>query len=64
MDCERITILSPINIAVQIISDLNLEAPKAYDVFEIVPRAPYLAMPGDIGNVTAHKDEYLAFLTM
>lgn len=49
--------------AVQILSDLHLEAPKAYDIFEIVPKAPYLALLGDIGNVASHKDECFAFLT-
>ncbi|PNY27562.1 Uncharacterized protein TCAP_02514 [Tolypocladium capitatum] len=48
--------------AVQILSDLHLEAPKAYDTFEIVPNAPFLALLGDIGNVVAHKDDCLAFL--
>ncbi|KAI8294541.1 hypothetical protein K4K59_005038 [Colletotrichum sp. SAR11_240] len=47
---------------VQIISDLHLESPKAYDIFEIVPKAPVLALLGDIGNVAAHKDDCLAFL--
>lgn len=49
--------------AVQILSDLHLEAPKAYDFFNIVPKAPYLALVGDIGNVASHKKDYLAFLT-
>lgn len=49
--------------AVQIVSDLHLEVPKVYDFFEIIPKAPYLALLGDIGNVAAHKDDYLAFLT-
>lgn len=40
----------------QILSDLHLEAPKAYDLFDIVPKAPYLALLGDIGNV---KDDGL-----
>jgi len=35
----------------QILSDLHLEAPAAYDVFTIIPKAPYLALLGDIGNV-------------
>ena len=48
--------------AVQILSDLHLEAPKAYDVFEIIPKAPYLALLGDVGNITAHKDDCLTFL--
>ncbi|KAF7198641.1 hypothetical protein HII31_00380 [Pseudocercospora fuligena] len=47
----------------QIISDLHLESPKAYDVFDIVPRAPHLALLGDIGNVVAHKGEFFGFIT-
>ncbi|OJJ42609.1 hypothetical protein ASPZODRAFT_76546 [Penicilliopsis zonata CBS 506.65] len=35
----------------QIVSDLHLEAPAAYDLFEIPARAPFLALLGDIGNV-------------
>jgi predicted phosphodiesterase len=49
--------------AFQIVSDLHLESPKAYDVFEIVPKALYLALLGDIGNIVPHKEEVLAFLT-
>lgn len=49
--------------AIQILSDLHLEAPKAYDVFEIEPKAPHLALLGDIGNVAAHRDDFLGFLT-
>jgi hypothetical protein len=49
--------------AVQILSDLHLEAPKAYDFFNIIPKAPYLALLGDIGNLASHKDDCLAFLT-
>lgn len=46
--------------AIQILSDLHLETPIAYDLFDIPPKAPYLALLGDIGNV---KDEGLfAFL--
>ncbi|KAK5942064.1 hypothetical protein PMZ80_006017 [Knufia obscura] len=45
-------------------SDLHLEAPKAYDIFNIVPKAPYLALLGDVGNVAIHKDDFLAFLTV
>ncbi|KAG5926248.1 hypothetical protein E4U42_003488 [Claviceps africana] len=48
---------------IQIVSDLHLESPKAYDVYNIPPRAPYLALLGDIGNVVAHKDELLNFLS-
>ncbi|KAJ0313823.1 hypothetical protein COL516b_000768 [Colletotrichum fioriniae] len=48
--------------SIQIISDLHLEAPKAYYVFEIPPHAPTLALLGDIGNIAAHKDECRAFL--
>jgi hypothetical protein len=47
---------------IQIISDLHLESPKAYDVFEIIPKAPYLALLGDIGHIVQHKEECLAFL--
>jgi hypothetical protein len=49
--------------AVQILSDLHLEAPKAYDIFEVVPKAPYLALLGDISNIVLHKDDCIAFLT-
>ncbi|KAM7188805.1 Metallo-dependent phosphatase-like protein [Naviculisporaceae sp. PSN 640] len=49
--------------AIQILSDLHLEVGKLYDTFEIKPNAPHLALLGDIGNVAAHKDEFLAFLT-
>ncbi len=47
---------------IQILSDLHLESPKAYDIFEIPPKAQYLALLGDIGYVTAHKDDFSAFL--
>ncbi|KAF4782433.1 calcineurin-like phosphoesterase [Colletotrichum scovillei] len=49
--------------AIQIVSDIHLESPRAYDIFEIVPQAPYLGLLGDIGNVAAHQEECLAFLT-
>ncbi|KAF6803779.1 calcineurin-like phosphoesterase [Colletotrichum sojae] len=49
--------------SIQIVSDLHLEAPKAYDFFEIVPKAPILALLGDVGNVKPHRAECLAFLT-
>ncbi|KAL2024457.1 hypothetical protein VTK56DRAFT_8268 [Thermocarpiscus australiensis] len=48
--------------AIQILSDLHLETPKAYDIFEIVPKAPYLALLGDVGNVVSHGDDVLEFL--
>lgn len=41
-------------VQLQILSDLHLEAPAAYDIFTITPTAPYLALLGDIGYV---KDE-------
>ncbi|BCS05933.1 hypothetical protein ALUC_10315A [Aspergillus luchuensis] len=44
----------------QIVSDLHLENPKAYDLFEIAPKAPYLALLGDIGNV--RDDGFLLFI--
>ncbi|KAF6807448.1 ser thr protein phosphatase [Colletotrichum sojae] len=49
--------------SIQILSDLHLESPKAYDIFEVVPKAPILALLGDIGYVGAHKDDYLTFLS-
>ncbi|KUJ14450.1 uncharacterized protein LY89DRAFT_589772 [Mollisia scopiformis] len=46
--------------SIQIASDLHLEAPKSYDLFNIIPKAPCLALIGDIGCI---KDrEYLTFL--
>lgn len=52
-----------IMVKIQVLSDLHLEAPQAYDVFEIVPRAPHLALLGDIGNIKEHKTDCIAFLT-
>lgn len=49
--------------AVQIISDLHLESPMTYDLFDITPTAPYLALLGDIGYIEAHNADCLAFLT-
>ncbi|PGH02698.1 hypothetical protein AJ79_07577 [Helicocarpus griseus UAMH5409] len=37
--------------SIQILSDIHLESPSAYDVFSIPPKAPHLALLGDIGNV-------------
>ncbi|RMY14527.1 hypothetical protein D0868_01415 [Hortaea werneckii] len=49
--------------ALQIVSDLHLESPKAYDIFEIAPKAPYLALLGDIGTLSdSHKNDFLSFL--
>lgn len=45
----------------QILSDLHLESPKAYDFYEIKPSAPNLALLGDIGCVS--DPGYLIFLT-
>lgn len=47
---------------IQILSDLHLENPKSYDVFEIIPTSPYLALLGDIGCVVKDKEEYFIFL--
>ncbi|KAJ6031934.1 hypothetical protein N7540_002666 [Penicillium herquei] len=44
----------------QIVSDLHLEKPAAYDVFEIPPKAPYLALLGDIGSVA--DEGFLPFI--
>ncbi|KAI9159112.1 Phenol 2-monooxygenase [Paramyrothecium foliicola] len=48
--------------SIQILSDLHLEQPKAYDVYEIVASAPYLALLGDIGLAEKHKTDLLDFL--
>ncbi|KAG5915664.1 hypothetical protein E4U61_004398 [Claviceps capensis] len=48
---------------IQIVSDLHLESPKGYDVYDIPAKAPYLALLGDIGNVVPHKDDFFDFLT-
>ncbi|KAK4190878.1 hypothetical protein QBC35DRAFT_512870 [Podospora australis] len=48
--------------AFQIVSDLHLEMPnKSYNVFDISPAAPNLALLGDIGLVS-HKDELQEFI--
>lgn len=44
----------------QIISDLHLESPAAYDILHIDPQAPYLALIGDIGYVK--DDGFFHFL--
>ncbi|KAJ5126783.1 hypothetical protein N7448_007562 [Penicillium atrosanguineum] len=46
--------------ALQIVSDLHLEKPPTYDVFEIIPEAPYLALLGDIGLV--RDDGFFTFI--
>jgi hypothetical protein len=48
--------------SIQIVSDLHLEVPVSYDAFDIPPRAPYLALLGDIGNVAKHKLDFFGFL--
>lgn len=45
---------------IQILSDLHLESPKAYDAYEITPTAPHLALLGDIG--CACDPDYCTFL--
>ncbi|KAK4500438.1 hypothetical protein PRZ48_008627 [Zasmidium cellare] len=47
---------------IQVISDLHLETPKSYDIFDITPKADYLALLGDIGNIVPHREECLAFM--
>ncbi|OAA32844.1 Metallophosphoesterase domain protein [Moelleriella libera RCEF 2490] len=49
--------------AVQILSDLHLGFPKTYAACVVPPKAPYLALLGNIGNVVPHKNEFLTFLT-
>ena len=38
-------------VSFQILSDLHLESPAAYDIFDIPTKATHLALLGDIGNV-------------
>lgn len=38
------------DIQIQLASDLHLERPNAYEIFEITPAAPHLALIGDIGQ--------------
>ena len=47
-------------VQIQILSDLHLEAPATYDIFTITPRAPILALLGDIGQ--ARDTGWLDFL--
>lgn len=49
-------------VKIQIQSDLHLEVSRFYDTFEIVPKAPYLALLGDIGCLSKGYDEYAKFL--
>jgi hypothetical protein len=44
----------------QLVSDIHLEAPPAYDLFDIPSKAPYLALLGDIGYVK--DDGFFAFV--
>ena len=37
-------------VQLQVLSDLHLETPVAYDVYDVPARAPYLALLGDIGD--------------
>ncbi|KAH8175573.1 calcineurin-like phosphoesterase domain-containing protein [Sarocladium implicatum] len=46
--------------SVQILSDLHLEVARNYDTFEVIPKAPYLALVGDIGAV--NDDGFFSFL--
>ncbi|RYP46801.1 hypothetical protein DL768_007043 [Monosporascus sp. mg162] len=45
-------------IAIQVLSDLHLEAPRACDIFETTPRAPYLALLGSIDNMARDLEEH------
>jgi predicted phosphodiesterase len=49
-----------VQMSFQILSDLHLEKPSAYDVFKISPKAPYLALLGDIGVVK--EDGFFPFI--
>ncbi|KKY39215.1 putative ser thr protein phosphatase [Diaporthe ampelina] len=50
-----------LDMELQILSDLHLESPEAYDFYEIKPSALHLALLGDIGCVS--DPGYLTFLT-
>lgn len=50
------------DVQIQVLSDLHLESPPAYDVFTIPPSAPHLALLGDIGNT--RDSGLLEFLTI
>ena|SRR5579859_561396 len=43
------------SVCIQVMSDLHLESGSGYDTFVIEPRAPYLALLGDIGNTRDDK---------
>ncbi|MCJ1366316.1 hypothetical protein MMC16_005444 [Acarospora aff. strigata] len=45
---------------IQLLSDLHLETPKSYDIFDITPTAPYLALIGDIGCLK--DNDYIPFI--
>ena len=47
---------------VQILSDLRLESPNSYDLYEIISKAPCLALLGDVGYVALHQNDMLSFL--
>lgn len=44
----------------QILSDIHLESPAAYDIFEIAAKSPNLELLGDIGN--ACDEGFFSFL--
>ncbi|CAK7269419.1 hypothetical protein SEPCBS57363_003590 [Sporothrix epigloea] len=48
--------------AMQIVSDLHLEIHDEYDTYNIEPRAPVLALLGDIGLVATHRLALAGFL--
>ncbi|KAL4928984.1 Metallo-dependent phosphatase-like protein [Aspergillus undulatus] len=45
---------------IQLLSDLHLESPAAYDIFDVATKAPFLALLGDIGYVK--DDGFFHFL--
>lgn len=47
------------NTQIQILSDLHLETPTAYDIYTIEPRAPFLTLLGDIGYVKDGEGYFL-----
>ncbi|KAK6957408.1 hypothetical protein Daesc_000193 [Daldinia eschscholtzii] len=49
-------------VRIQIMSDLHLEQDESYNRFEITQETGYLALLGNVGNLTFHSEQYQKFL--
>ncbi|KAI1476343.1 hypothetical protein F4774DRAFT_420855 [Daldinia eschscholtzii] len=49
-------------VRIQIMSDLHLEQDESYKRFEITQETRYLALLGNVGNLTFHSEQYQKFL--